>query len=152
MVCQLEIDTDYRLIEDVIEATEEELSRLQRHPELFSSKNIREKFWRNVQLVCNRSVKTVILKQEARDRTHDVFEAAGLESEENVRIPGRDVQRKSWEQFLHGRAPGTEADLSMFAEEGSVQLLPHAGLRILGANLDEHTAIVLDIEAVSVGA
>ena len=152
MLCQLEIDTDYRLIEDVIEATEEELSRLQRHPELFSSRHVKENFWRNVQDVCNRSFKKVILKQEARDRTHNVFEAAGLESEENVRIPGRDVQRKSWEQFLHDRAPGTEADLSVFAEEGSVQVLPHAGLRILGANLDEHTAIVLDIEAVSTGA
>ena len=30
-----------------------------------------------------------------------------------------------WEQLLHDRAPGAEADLSMLAEEGSVQIIPY---------------------------
>ena len=145
----MEIDAEYELIEDVITATHGELSRLQRHPELFPSKDIREEFWHKVSLTCNHSVESVILEQEARDHAHKMFEAAKLESEEDLRTPGRDMQRKPWEQFLHNRAPGANADLSMFAEDGSVQIIPMAAARILMATIGEHVEIVRDIEAVS---
>ena len=131
-------------------ATKVELSRLRRHPELFPSKDTRERFWRNVWLTCNHSVTSVILGQEARDHAHKMFEAAWVKFEEEVCNPRNDVQRKPWEQFLHNRAPGAEADLSMFSEEGSIQIIPMAAARILMAYNEEHRAIIRDIEAVSI--
>lgn len=145
--CQLEIDTEYELIEDVIMATKTELSRLRRHPELFSSKYIREEFWHSIGFECNLSVNSVILEQEARDHAHRMLQAARVEVEEDMRTPGRDTQRKPWEQYLHNRAPGTEADLSMFAEEGCLQIIPMAAARILMVTIEEHRAIIRDIEA-----
>lgn len=150
MACQLEIDTEYELIEDVIMATKGELSRLRRHPELFPSKDIKEEFWQNVRFECNHSVNSVILKQEARDHAHRMFQAAWVEVEEDMRSPGRDMQRKPWEQFFHNRAPGTGADLSLFAEEGSLQIIPMAAARLLMLTIEEHRAIIHDIEAVSI--
>lgn len=150
MACQLEIDAEYELIEHVVMATKEELSRLQRHPELFPNRNIRVKFWRYIWHMCHHQlVESVISKQEARDHQHRMIEAARVETEEDMRIPGRDLQRKPWEQFLHNRAPGTEADFSMFAEEGSIQIIPNAAARILVANISEYRNIIRDIEAVS---
>lgn len=149
MACQLEIDAEYELIEDVIMATKRELSRLQRHPELFPSKDIREEFWHGVAFECNLAVNNVIPEQEARDHAHKMLQAASLDDEEDKRTPRRDVERKPWEQFLHNRAPGIEADLSMFAEEGSLQIIPLAGARILMATIIEQRDIIRDIEAVS---
>ena len=133
-------------------ATKGELSRLRRHPELFPSESIREEFWHNVALTCNDSVKFVMLGQEARDRAHRIFESAWFEIEEEVRIPQKDMERKPWEQFLHNRAPGAEADLSAFPGDGSVQIIPMAAARILMAYLEEHETIISDIEAVSIQA
>ncbi len=149
MFCSLEIDAEYEFIEVVIVATKKELRRLQRHPELFPNRDIREEFWHGICEACNMSMNTITSKQEARDHVHRMFEAAWLEIEEEKRAPGKDVQRKPWEQFLHNRAPGTEADLSMFPEEGSVQIIPHAAIRILVNNFDEQKAIIQEIEAVS---
>lgn len=149
MACQLEIDAEYELIEHVIMATKEELSRLQRHPGLFPNDNIRVEFWRSVWQTCNELVESIIPKQEARDHQHKMIQAAKAETEEDVRIPGRDVQRKPWEQFLHNRAPGTEADLSIFAEDGSLQIVPMAATRLLMTNICEYRDIIHDIEAVS---
>ena len=146
----MEIDADYGFIKDVILATKGELLRLQRHPELFPSKDVREEFWHIIQLTCNSSVKSVIPGQEARDHAHEMLQAAWVDIEEDMRTPRRDMQRKPWEQFLHNRAPGAEADLSMFAEEGSLQIIPMAAARILMANVEEHKAIIRDIEAVSI--
>lgn len=143
------MDAEYELIEYVIMATKEELSRLQKHPELFPNKDIREQFWDKIQQLCNLSLSSVISEQEARDRVHKSIQAARMESEEDRLTPGRDMQRKPWEQLLHNRAPGTEADLSMFAQEGSIQIIPMAAARILIANINEHKAIIRDIEAVS---
>lgn len=150
MACQLEMDAEYELIESVVTATKEELSRLQRHPELFPNKDIRKQFWHKIWKLCNLSLKSVISGQEARDHMRNEIQVAMMESEEDRLIPGRDTQRKPWEQFLHNRAPGIAADLSMFAEEGSIQVIPMAAARILLANIDEHKAIVRDIEAVSI--
>ena len=72
-------------------ATRGELSRLQRHPELFPSKDIRKEFWRKVHYLCN--FKSVILKQEARDHAHRMLQAARVEVEEDMRSPGKDMQR-----------------------------------------------------------
>lgn len=143
------MDADYRFIEDVIMTTKGELLRLQRHPELFPSKQIREKFWHTVSITCNSLVKVIIPGQEARDHAHKVFQAAWVEIEEDMRTPRRDMQRTPWEQFLHNRAPGAEADLSMYAKEGSVQIVPMAGARILFSTIKEQRAIIHDIEAVS---
>ena len=143
------MDADYELIESVVMATKEELSRLQRHPELFPNKDIRKQFWYKISQSCNLSLNFVISEQEARDHMRETVQVARMESEEDRLTPGRDAQRKPWEQFLHNRAPGIAADLSMFAEEGSIQVIPMAAARILLANIDEHKAIVRDIEAVS---
>ena len=97
---------DYKFIEDVIMATKVELLRLQRNPGLFPSKDMEEGFWYNVRLSCKSLVKNVILGQEARDRAHEILQAAWVEIEEDKRTPRRDMQRKPWEQFLHKRAPG----------------------------------------------
>lgn len=129
--------------------TKEELSRLQRHPELFPSKDIREEFWDAVERMLNHWVESVIPEQEARDQAHGTLQSAMVEYQEDMRTPRRDMRRKPWEQFLHNRAPGAEADLSEFAEEGSVQIIPMAAARILMMALDEHKAIIRDIEAVS---
>ena len=145
----MEID-DYKFIEDVIKATKVELLRLQRNPGLFPSKDTEEKFWCNVRHSCSSLVKNVLLGQESRDHAHEILQAAWVEIEEDKRTPRRDMQRKPWEQFLHNRAPGAEADLSMFPKEGSVQLIPMAASRILMANIEEHRAIIRDIEAVSI--
>ena len=145
--CQLEIDAEYSPIEDVLMATLEELSRLQRHPELFLSKDIQEEFWQSI--ACHQSLNYIRQRQEARDHAHRTLQATKVEFDEETRAPGRDMQRKPWEQFFHNRGPGTAADLSMFPEDGSAQIIPMAAARILMANLDEHKAIVLDIEAVS---
>ena len=130
-------------------ATKGELSRLQRHPELFASRDIRKNFWYNVRLTCKSLLKDVIPGQEARDHAHEIFQAAWVEIEEDKHTPRRDMQRKPWEQYLHNRAPGVEADLSVFPKEGSVQIVPMAASRILMANLEEQRAIIRDIEAVS---
>ena len=130
-------------------ATKEELLRLQRHPELFSSKDVEEGFWRNVRLMCNNLMKSVISGQEARDDAHEMLQATWVKIEEDMRTPRKDMERKPWEQFLHNRAPGAEADLSMLAEEGSVQIIPMAGLRIIMEFAKEHKAIIRDIVAVS---
>ena len=143
------MDADYGLIEAVIMVTKGELLRLQRHPELFPSEDIREKFWHNVRITCNSLVKNIMPGQEARDHEHEMFQAAWVEIEEDKRTPRRDMQRTPWEQFLHNRGPGAGADLSVFAKEGSVQIMPMAAAKILFSNLEEHRAIIRDIAAVS---
>lgn len=130
--------------------TKGELLRLQRHPELFPSKRIREKFWHTVSITCNSLVRVIIPGQEARDHAHKMFQAAWVEIEEDMRTPRRDMQRTLWEQFLHNRAPGAEADLSMYVKEGSVQIVPMAAGRILFSIVGEQRAIIHDIEAVSI--
>ena len=146
---QLEMDAEYGLIEAVILITERELSRLQRHPELFPREDVREEFWRSIRITCSDSV---IIGQEARDRAHKILRAAWVEFKDDTSTPSKDMQRTPWEQFLHNRAPGADADLSMFPEEGSVQIIPMAAARILMANIEEHKAIIRDIEAVSIYA
>ena len=147
--CQLEMDAEYESIERVMMVIKKELSRLQRHPELFPNKDIRKNFWYEVQQECNFLLSSVIPGQEARDHERKAVQAAEIESEEDRLIPGRDRQRKPWEQFLHNRAPGCEVNLSMFTEGGSLQIIPMAAARILVEHIDEHKAAVRDIEAVS---
>lgn len=138
------MDGDCGLIEDVITATTKELSRLQNHPELFPNEDIREEFWEAFPLQSR-----ILEEQEASDHAHRMLQAAMVEDQEDMLTPGRDMQRKPWEQFLHNRAPGTEADLSMFPEEGSVQIIPMPASRVMITHLEEHRAIIRNIEAVS---
>ena len=136
------------MAEIVIMATKEELSRLRRHPELFPDKDTREKFWGDVGKKCNKSLNFVLPKQKAREHAHKMFEATIVNTAE-MRTPEKDMQRGPWEQFLHNRAPGTDANLSMFAEEGTVQIIPMAASRMLMTYVREHQAIIRDIDAVS---
>lgn len=146
---QLEMDAEYEAPKHVIMVVKKELSRLQKHPELFPNKDIQKAFWYIVQKECNFTLNSVIPGQDVRDHELKAIQTAAIESEEDRLIPGRDRQRKPWEQFFHNRAPGTEANLSMFPEGGSLQIIPMAAARILVAHIDEHKAAVRDVEAVS---
>ena len=98
------MDADYGLIEAVIMVTKGELLRLQRHPELFPSEDIREKFWHNVRITCNSLVKNIMPGQEARDHEHEISRC--LRKKEAFKSC-RWLQPKSCSQILKNIEPSS---------------------------------------------
>ena len=130
-------------------ATKLELSRLQKYPELFPSKDLENNFWSDVHYMCDNLVEHVIPDGDTREQRYRAYHFECLEYEQNEILPSRDPQRTLWQQYLHNRAPGTGIDVSTFGENGSVQILPMAAIRILLAISDDSKAMIRDIEAVS---
>ncbi len=142
-------DEDPNGLELCMTATRKELLRLQQEPELFPSKDVEERFWREVQKRCGRMVERAIPAIEARDEARELLRESIADYWQDLVLPTGDVQRKPWEQFLHNGAPGSGADVSRFGEDGSVQILPMAASRIMIAMLVEYYSIAQALDAVS---
>lgn len=140
----------YEKLEEHMIATKSELLHLQKHPEVFPSKDIEEAFWQEVYDLCDDIVDHIIASQQAREEEFEDLEALGVELEHNSFLPVRDPQRKPWEQYLHNRVPGVHVDLSAYGNEGSIQIFPMAAVRIVMGMVEETRAIISDIESVSV--
>ena len=128
--------------------TEAELLRLQQHPELFPNDENREEFWRHVHSVSSALAAKGSKAALAHDNEHKALRTSIAESHQAGLLPTRDPSRHSWEQFLHNKAPGSGVDPSTMASEGSTQILPHAGYRIVLKMNDENNSIIEAIEAV----
>ena len=140
---------EFEGLECFINAIMSELSRLKDHPRLFPSKEVEKDFWQNVHEQCDNAMDVIIPHQKANDRTIMDFGAASISDQLHASLPVRDTQRQLWEQYLHNRAPGVEADLSVHGNEGSVQVLPMAAIRIVMGMVEENKKIIADIERVS---
>ena len=68
------------------------------------------------------------------------------------KVPGLDPTRKTWEQYLHNRAPGVGVDLSRAGSGGTVQLLPVPALRIMAGHMDEYREALQELNQVCSGA
>jgi len=126
-----------------------ELSRLHKNPELFPSKDAEMEFWGDVYALCDRTIGKFIPRQKDSKKITRSLQAVGMKDQLDSALPKRDVQRTPWEQYLHNRAPGVEADLSAQGTGGSVQILPMAATRIVLGMVEENRAIITDIERVS---
>ena len=142
-----EDDLEERL-EDVFAITCAELMRLRFQPQFFSSKDVEEEFWQEVHKPLD-DLATMLTIFEEADEEEGELQGPSFEFCQDEVLPTRDMQRKLWEQYLHNRAPGSGADVSQFGTDGSVQILPHSAVRILGDMLDEIKSIIRDIETVS---
>jgi len=130
--------------------TKKELSRLQKHPELFRTKGVEEDFWDEIFRICDHVVEKIMSGAKGQYEDEEDLYAKAVEMMNDEVLPRRDIQRKPWEQFLNNRAPGSGADLSQFREGGSVQLMPMASVRIVLELQDETAAAAEDIEAVCI--
>jgi len=128
--------------------TEEQLWRLQSHPELFPTEDIEKDFWGEVFLMCDHLVRKTLTAPKGKNKAARRLRALDVKEEQKRTIPARDIQRKPWEQFLNNKAPGSGADLSQFGEAGSIQLMPMSSVKIVMGLLDECRAAVTDIEEV----
>lgn len=136
-------------VEEGLQSTIVELLRLQEHPELFPSKDVEDEFWQEVHSLCAVLLEDVLPCLKEHDKDRDLH-AAAMDDENNDLLPGRDVQRKPWEQYLHNRAPGVGVDLSTYGPGGSTQVFPMPAMRIVMKYLEENRAVITDIESVSV--
>ncbi|KAL9127073.1 MAG: hypothetical protein Q9217_003975 [Psora testacea] len=148
MLCAIGDFTMYESFHSSIAMTEVELLRLQQHPDLFPNEEIREGFWRYVHDVSSRLARKGVNAAATHDHEHNLTRELRAELHQAHLLPTRDPSRKPWEQFLHNIAPGIGFDLSTTASEGSTQVLPHAGYRIITRMNDENKTTIHNIEAV----
>ena len=145
--CQIEGHGSLEAVEDLFSPVQNELQRLQDHPELFPGVEVMQKFWRRLDDALASITQAQLLIHE-RGTRH-----AALVSEDDKlmnaeKMPRRDVSRKPWEQYLHNRAPGVNVDLSDMGSDGSVQILPMGALRLLHTMKEANESIIRGIEAV----
>ena len=131
-----------------MERTKVELLRLQQHPELFPDEDARKEFWRHVHSSSTTMIDLAVSTILARDDEHLSLNQLTAKIYQAHLLPTEDRSRNSWEQFFHHKVPGSGLDLSAMTSEGSIQVLPHAGYRILTTINNEDLAIVQGIEAV----
>jgi len=142
-------EDEYEVLKHSMMATKDELSRLQKHPEVFPSKDVEEEFWQEVYDMCDGIAEHIIPSLQVREQETEIIQALGVEIEHDTFLPVRDLQRKPWEQYLHNMAPGVKVDLPDHGNEGSIQIFPMAAVRIVMAMVEETRAIISDIEIVS---
>jgi len=104
-------EDEYEVLKRCIMATKDKLSHLQKHPEVFPSKDVAEEFWQEVYDLCDGIVKHIIPSLQDREEEIENIQALGVEIERDAYLPVRDLQRKPWEQYLHNMAPGVKVDL-----------------------------------------
>ena len=148
-VCLLGNDSLYHDLEEAIKQTDVELSRLQRHPDLFATDEHRKYFWMEV-LNTYRSIKnkkaTAMHDVELR---HSSKLKGEMSKHDEASLPSRLSYLKPWEQLLYNQAPGSGIDFSSFVLPGSCQVFPMSAMRIAMAEVREQRDIVQGIEAVS---
>lgn len=142
-------EDEYEMLKQCMLATMDELFHLQKHSEVFPSKDIEEEFWQEVYELCDGIVEHLIPSLQGREKEKKDIEALGVKIERDTYLPVRDLQRKPWEQYLHNMAPGVKVDLSYHGNEGSIQIFPMAAVRIVTGMMEETRAIISDIENVS---
>lgn len=134
-------------VDELLDSISGELQRLQEHPELFPNSCVEQDFWHRLEKALG-SITHVC----ADIREHHRRNAAlVLKCDKSLRaelMPGRDVSRTSWEQYLHNRAPGVNVDLSDMGSDGSIQILPMSALRLLHGMKEANESIIRGIEAV----
>ena len=134
---------------DCLEATKTEIVRLQKHPELFSSRLIEADFWRKIFQICDTVLGKAIPLLEGIDEVDRNILAIDVVHELDRTMPGRDEKRKPWEQLIHNRALGSGVDLLEMGDVGSSQLMPMASIRIIMKLLEEARVLASDIVDVS---
>ena len=139
---------DPEMVYQLLTATEVELSRLQRHPEISPSKGMMVDFWNDICDLNDDLLGRGLLMLERCDVDERRLFDVSVEVSEDLRLHARDADRKPWEQFLHNGAPGNGIDVSGYGNDGSVQVLPSSAMLILHAALWEYTSTVSAIEAV----
>lgn len=115
---------------DCFQKTTVEYHRLNKHPELFESKEVRTAFHHDALMIIKYLKHKKMPKELIEKLRIEVSLAASLEFERSF-LPSADENRKPWQQFLHNNAPGSGIDLSSLAGEGTVQVIPHAAIRLL---------------------
>lgn len=139
---------DPEMVYQMLTATEVELTRLQRHPELSPSEGMMVGFWEDLCDLTDELLERGLLMLEDCDVDERRLFDVSVEVSEDLRLRARDADRKPWEQFLHNGAPGSGIDVSGYGNDGSVQVLPSSAMSILHAALWEYSSTVGAIEAV----
>ena len=122
-----------------------ELGRLRRHPQLFPSEGDAKGFWRDLQNFSKHHFdKALCCIDDIEGKFEACFESSAEEFMKQSFGAG-DVHRTSWQRLLHNYAPNIPAGFN-----GSIQLLPEAGLRILAAYIAQGRIILADIANVSI--
>ena len=140
--------SDFEPWEDLADIITSELSYLQEHPEIFPYKNTEEWFWQAVYKLCSDIEYDFLPVQEVYEDTMLDLYITACEDKVDKALPARDHRRRPWEQFLHNRAPGMNADLSTYGGGGSVQILPMPAIKIASRMREENMTIISDIESV----
>ncbi|KAL2042928.1 hypothetical protein N7G274_003986 [Stereocaulon virgatum] len=138
---------DPEMVYQILTATEVELSRLRRHPELFPSEGMMEDFWNDICDLNDDLIGRGLSILEDCDVDERRLFDVSVELSEDLRLHARDTNRKPWEHFLHNGAPGSGIDVSGYGNDGSVQVLPSSAMWILHAALLEYNSTVGAIEA-----
>ena len=108
-----------------------EIERLHKYPSLFSSRDIKNAFDHDMEILFSDALKyngsegENIREKEKQQLLQAVLQECGPAFAE------QDPHRKPWQQYLHNRAPGAGLDQSVMLDGHTNQVMPHAALRIL---------------------
>ena len=140
-----------RLVKAELTEIKTELSRLEKHPELFPSEGIKKRFSSYVYRMCEWVLEAHHSLQEVADQLLQDFSIKRVKEYEAKSRPSFDRERKPWEQFLHKNAPGSGINLPRIEGEGCLQIVPMGALRIMSAMQEVNSSIMreLGLEAVS---
>ncbi|KAL6713550.1 hypothetical protein ACLMJK_009015 [Lecanora helva] len=140
-----EISNPFEVIAEIME---DELSRLEQHPELFPDQAKEHQFWLDIYEICTDAAYRIPNLKKAAESGTVAFEKSCWEERIEHIMPFRDSLRTPWEQYLHNRAPGMNVNLAFLGDGGSVQILSMAAVRIMTAMVDENIAVISDIESI----
>ena len=137
-----------KALHNVLDNIAKEITRLEKHSELFPSNSIQEQFCglvHEMYTLLERTYAVIDVSDECQFTT--IYENM-LEYKYKKYWPSFDEERKPWQQFLHNKAPGSGIDGSYFQNEGSTQVVPLAGAKIRYVWQSEYMEIIRTLEEV----
>lgn len=112
--------------------TKSEIERLHKHPALFPSKDVKDAFDHDMEIIFSGALKYNGPEgEEIREKARQQLLQMVLQESGDPAFVEQDPRRKPWQQYLHDRAPGAGLDQSVMRDGQINQVMPHAALRIL---------------------
>lgn len=108
----------------VLDKTKVELKRLLQHPELFPD-GAQQWFPQVMRLELRKVSDHVALKYAAGEKEHAKHQERVQKHREGM-LPDYDIARTMWQQFLHGKAPGSGVPRNQMCLQGCTQMMTAA--------------------------
>ena len=142
---------NHERVEDCLASIDDELTRLDDHPELFSSKALRHQFFGFVYQIFQDWKEAFDEVKWMKWDDEDSVWLGNMLQQHHTR-PESKEDRKPWQQFLHNKAPGSGFYTEEMNKGGCTQILPEAGVRISHCLSTECKEIIEELEAVSIAS